>query len=310
MRAGCTDSEFINLFNKLGATQTAKSLNINVRNVHARRRRLENLHGAIPGPQTYTFTDHPGRLKTEIPDGIVVIGSDAHYWPGLISTAHKALIAFCKEFKPKAVIMNGDMLDGASISRHPPIGWETRPSLIEEIDTVKERLTEIVSAVPKSCELYWTLGNHDARFETRLATVAPEYARVHGVHLKDHFPEWIPAWSVWINEKLVVKHRLKGGPHAPHGNTSSSGKSIATGHLHALNVTAYTDYNGTRYGIDTGTLADPFGPQFNDYCEDNPVNWRSGFAICTFKDGQLLWPELVNVIDKDKVQFRGKVHKV
>jgi hypothetical protein len=106
---------------------------------------------------------------------------------------------------------------------------------------------------------------------------------------------------------VVVKHRYKGGIHATHNNTVGSGKTIVTGHLHSLKVTPYADYNGNRFGVDTGTLADPSGPQFVDYLEDNPTNWRSGFAILTFFNGQLLWPELVHDFGNGCIEFRGEV---
>lgn len=258
----------------------------------------------------------PHRIEFEIENGTVLIGSDAHYWPGIISTAHRAFVKACSEMpNVKAVIMNGDVFDGASVSRHPPIGWESSPSVVEEIEACKDRLGEIEAALskqPGKIQKIWTLGNHDARFETRLATVASEYAKVHGVHLKDHFPTWVTAWSVWINDGVVIKHRYKGGIHATHNNTIGAGKTIVTGHLHSLKVTPFTDYNGDRWGVDTGTLAQVGGPQFLDYMEDGPANWRSGFAVLTFVDGRLLWPELVHVIDEAAglVSFRGKVWRV
>jgi len=106
---------------------------------------------------------------------------------------------------------------------------------------------------------------------------------------------------------VVVKHRYKGGIHATHNNTVGSGKTIVTGHLHSLKVTPYSDYNGTRYGVDTGTLADTDGPQFVDYLEDSPTNWRSGFIVLTFKDGELLYPEIVQKFSDNHIQFRGQV---
>ena len=258
----------------------------------------------------------PHRMHIDVDDGIVVVGSDAHYWPGIVSAAHRAFVRFIAE-RPnvKAVILNGDVHDGASTSRHSPIGWETRPSVIQEIEAGQARLAEIQQAAskqPGKVRQIWTLGNHDARFETRLATVAPEYAKVNGVHLKDHFPTWETAWSVWINDDVVVKHRYKGGIHATHNNTVNAGKSIVTGHLHSLKVTPFTDYNGDRWGVDTGTLAQVGGPQFIDYMEDGPANWRSGFAVLTFWNGRLLWPELVHVMDEEAglVSFQGKVWHV
>jgi hypothetical protein len=258
----------------------------------------------------------PHRIYFDVSDGIVAVASDAHYWPGIRSTAHRAFVKFCGEFPNiKAVVMNGDVHDGAQTSRHAPIGWETRPSVIQEIEAGQERLGEIESALSKQSgkvRKIWTLGNHDARFETRLATVAPEYARVHGVHLKDHFPTWDTAWSAWVNDDVVIKHRYKGGIHATHNNAVNSGKTMVTGHLHSLKVTPFTDYNGDRWGVDTGTLAQVGGPQFLDYMEDGPANWRAGFAVLTFWKGRLLWPELVHVIDEEAglVSFQGRVWSV
>lgn len=141
--------------------------------------------------------------------------------------------------------------------------------------------------------------------------MAPELANLKGVHLKDHFEAcWRPAWACWINDDVVVKHRWKGGDHAVWNNTIRAGKTMVTGHLHSLKVTPYSDFNGTRWGVDCGTLADPYGPQFTNYCETNPVNWRSGFAVLTFKDGQLLDPEVVRVRAEGEVVFRGKVIEV
>ena len=59
-----------------------------------------------------------------------------------------------------------------------------------------------------------------------------------------------------------------------------------------------------------GTLADPGGPQFIDYMEDNPANWRSGFIILTFNEGRLLWPEIVSRFDEGVIDFRGELINV
>lgn len=309
----CTEEEFIRLFEELGPLETARRLEMATSTVFARRTRLEKKIGRqITGPDTSGRATrfnikHPKRQLIEIEDGVILVGSDAHYWPGLVSTAHRAFVYFARELKPSFIIKNGDEFDGASISRHPPIGWESLPTVEEEIAVCQERHAEIEAAKPRSCGLYWNLGNHDARFETRLATVAPEFARVNGVHLKDHFPAWTPSWSVWINDSIVVKHRFKGGIHAAHNNVLWSGKTIITGHLHRLGVRPFSDYNGVRFGCETGTMADPYGPQFNDYTEDNPVNWQSGFLVLTFRSGRLMWPEIVHVLSEGLVEFRGEL---
>lgn len=307
-----SEPEFIELISAYGPTGTARHLGISERTVFRRLDRIERSRGqSIPRPDKRKPDpiNVPGRLEWDIEDGVVIVGGDAHYWPGVVTTAHKALVHACKMMKPKAVVMNGDVFDGAGISRHSPIGWESRPTVIQELEACQERLYEIACAAPDA-EKAWPLGNHDARFESRLAQVAPEFAKVKGVHLQDHFPAWAPCWSVWINDSVVIKHRYKGGVHATHNNTASAGKTMVTNHLHSQKVTPYTDYNGDRWGVDTGTLADPFGPQFTHYMEDGPRNWRSGFAVLTFRGGELLQPELVRVLAPGKVDFRGKVWSV
>jgi hypothetical protein len=307
----CSEADFINLIETLGVAGAAVRLDINIRNVNRRKRRIEEKTGRSinpPGSKTPPREAHPSRIQIDIQDGIVLVGSDAHYWPGIISTAHRAFLHFCKEYHPKVVIMNGDMVDGASVSRYPPLNWDHLPTVLEEIETVEERLDEI-RAVSPNAKFLWPLGNHDARFETRLATVAHEFAGLKGFRLKDHFPHWQPCWDIWINNDVVVKHRFKGGVHATHNNTVSAGRTMVTGHLHSLKITPYSDLNGTRWGVDTGTLAEPDGPQF-DYSENNPRNHRSGFVMLTFKEGELLWPELISVKREGAVDFRGELIEV
>ena len=58
--------------------------------------------------------------------------------------------------------------------------------------------------------------------------------------------------------------------------------------------------------LDTGCVADIYGPQF-EYLENNPRNWISAFGVFTFKDGNLLFPELVTKWDENRIQFRGQI---
>lgn len=302
-----------------GVQPAARMFGITKRTAQIRRRQIERRTGEAiisairPGnPERIGYkprTPVPGRIQLDIDDGVVLIGSDCHYWPGDPSLMHRAFVRFCKELTPKIVIMNGDVVDLGQISRHPPIGWTKLPTVAEEITTAQERLGEIEAAAFRAHKI-WTLGNHDGRYETRLATVAKEFAAVHGTSLKDHFPLWEPCWSVFINEDVVVKHRFKGGMHATHNNAVNSGRSMITGHLHSAKVTPFTDYNGTRYGVDTGCIADPSHRAFVDYTEDGPKNWRDSFCVLIFHGGRLLPPELISRWDDDSIVFRGEIIRV
>lgn len=313
------DREFARLYSEIGLSQLSARLGIGERNLLKRRAGVERRLGirikapnSRKGPiifQEVRGVQYPGRIEIDIKNGMCLVGSDCHYWPGEPSLMHRAFVHFCKELKPNTVILNGDVIDACSISRHPPIGWESQPSIQEEIEGAQARLAEIERAAGKARKI-WPLGNHDSRFETKLATVAPEYAKIAGVHLRDHFPLWEPCWSVFINKDVVVKHRFKGGIHAPRNNTLNSGRTTVTGHLHSQKVMPLTDYNGTRYGVDTGCIADPSHKAFVDYTEDNAKDWRDGFVVLTFLNGELLPPELVSRWSSTQVVFRGKIIKV
>jgi hypothetical protein len=310
-KPACTQDEFLALWKKHkgNADDIAAALGLrSPRAVFERRKHIEKTEGVVLRAglrESVTKLKRKPRLQTSIKNGVCIVASDCHYWPGEPSTAHRALVKFIIELRPHVVVLNGDVFDGATISRWERIGWDSRPTVEEELAACDARLAEIEDAA-KGAERYWPLGNHDARYETYLAKHAPQYEGVRFTSLKQHYPKWKPCWSLFLND-TVIKHRFKGGIHATHNNTVWAGKSIVTGHLHSLKVTPFSDFNGTRYGVDTGTLADPYGEQFVDYTEDNAKNWRSGFAVLTYWNGRLLLPELVQVAEEGKVEFRGKV---
>jgi hypothetical protein len=314
-----SDQEFVELWNTYeSGSAMAKAVGMDLRNILRRKSNLEarygiTLHQKSNVVKMIAKPANSARKELGIENGVVLVFSDAHFWPGIHTTAYKGLLWAIKEFQPKAVIANGDIFDGASISRYPRIGWDSTPSVIQELKACEIALGEIEDTAKKArsnVKLVFTLGNHDARFETRLAANAPQYEFVKGFTLKDHFPTWDPCWSCWPTENVAVKHRWKGGVHATHNNTVNAGVTIVTGHLHSLKVTPFADYNGNRFGVDTGTLAEPGGPQFMNYLEDSPTNWRSGFAVLTFHEGKLLWPELVHKWSENQIEFRGKVYDV
>jgi len=307
-----TDEEFIELWNiHKSPSKIAKIMQATDRAVYKRRKALAKRYNIALETHKEVRTWSPPKPKSElgIENGTVIVFSDAHFWPGLRSTAFQGLLWAIEKLQPKAVICNGDAFDGASISRHPPLGWGRTPSVIDELNACKEMLGEISDLTKKvrhNAKLIYTMGNHDARFEMRLAANAPQYVQTPGFKLSDHFPEWEFCMSTWVTKDLIVKHRYKSGVHAAHNNTVNAGKSIVTGHLHSLKVTPFADYCGNRFGVDTGTLAETDGPQF-DYAEENPQNHRSGFAVLTIKDGELLWPELIHKWKAGQVEFRGEV---
>lgn len=307
-----TDEDFMEMFEQLGGAEMSRQTDYTERRIHQRRRALEKQYGITlnpPGKGQTIEVERTARREHFMDDGSILIFSDAHYWPQLIPTIHMAICEVAQEVKPELIIANGDIFDGAMMSRHAKINWEETPAPVDEIYACQARLGEIENASPKS-RMIWTLGNHDARFESYIANNVPELAKVHGVHLKDHFPKWETAWSCWVNDKIVIKHRWHGGVHAAWNNVLKSGKTFVSGHTHQLNIRPFVDYNGLRYGIEGGTCSEPNGPQYMAYTEDNPKNWVSSAILLTIKKGVLLPPEPILRIDRDLYAFRGELRKV
>ena len=301
------DEVFIEAFKRLKSPQrVSEELGLTIRAVYSRRDTLQEQYSlSLPSedhPCVKTYLPDNRRVaQHEVKNGHVFVASDCHYWPGEETVAHKAFVKLIADIKPQTIILNGDVFDGAQVSRHPPLMGVHTPTPRQEIEACQDRLSEIANA-SKNARKFWTFGNHDTRLFSRLAANTPELTDM--VSLFDYFPGWLTCWRVDINNSAVVKHRWANGLHAVYNNTLRSGRSIVTGHLHQLKVTPWSDYNGRRWGVDSGTLAEPYGDQFT-YTEMNPVNWCSGFAVLTFKDGKLLPPELCEVID-GVAYFRGK----
>ena len=304
------DERIIDALKRLGSpTNVAKELGMDITTVYKRRDRIQKKLGiTLPSfnarQESIVKTSIPDNkriISHEVKDGTVFVASDCHYWPGEVTVAHKAFVALLTEFKPKTIILNGDVFDGSRISRHEPLMGTNPPTPKQEIEACQDRLDEIRNA-SKNARCLWTFGNHDVRLHRYIAVNAPELSDFQ--QLFDYFPGWHTGWRVDINDDVVIKHRWHNGQHATYNNTLKSGRSIVTGHLHKLQVYPWSDYRGRRYGVDTGTLAEPYGEQFT-YTECNPVNWCSGFAVLTFRNGKLLPPELCEVIDGEAF-FRGE----
>ena len=255
------------------------------------------------------------RAMLPIEDGCVMVVSDQHYYPGKApSRSHLASVILAKKLKPYAVIANGDAIDGACISRWPSSSFtdmHNRPTVLAELDEAAARLKDYERLKSVKYRI-WNLGNHDARFETRLAEKVPEYSGVNGFTLKEHYPAWLPAWRTDIcaapdtPAAVIVKHRYKGGMHAGQNNVLWAGTSVVTGHDHMLKAYAISTTTGLHWGIHAGTMAPTDSAQFTHYTEDNPVNWQEGFVFLHFRNGRFTGPELVYVAPDGRVLFRGE----
>lgn len=314
MARSVTDLEFVACLYRHGGSsyKVSEELGIPTQNIQQRRASIEHDLGVeLPRGRVETWKAQAHRtvLNLSMEDGTILIGSDLHAWPDIHSAAMAAFVDFNRRLKPQVVILNGDGLDGAQISRHPRLGWDKRPSPAEEIQALSEYSTTLLRANPNARYIR-TRGNHDSRLETYLSTNAPLVEGLKGTSLADHLPGWEEVMAIWVNgRECFIKHRGKhSGIHATFNEVRRIGTNFVHGHLHAQHVIPYRNAHGDLYGVDLGMLAPVSGPQF-DYTELDVTNWRSGFAVLSFRGGKLLPPQLVTVIDEEggQVSFAGQV---
>lgn len=310
-----SDEEFISAWTAARGSpaEVAKLTGLAIRGVYARRNNLERLHGVDLGsvPKRETVPHHhppmqfERRRRFDVSDGVVVVFSDAHYLPDHSPVAHQALEAIVRRLKPAAIVANGDLVDGDTISRYDPTrGHHRRFTVREELECVKLHLDSLRKVAGKA-RLFWTLGNHDVRLSRFIATRAPELLDMPLTRLDDWFPQWPLSWTVEINAgtagMTVIRHRNQAG--MLHLQAQKAGVHYVHGHLHRLNVHRLPTFNGIRYAVDTGSLADPDSEGF-DYAEGG-IPHAQGFCVLTYRDGRLMPPELVEVID-GRAWFRGE----
>lgn len=307
--------EYVALLYECGgsAYQVAKRTGMTHRAAALRRDFLERALGIeLPRgrPEAWRQQSHRQRIDIAIEDGVILAGSDAHCWDASLNgTAQAAFVDFNRRIKPAIVVLNGDGLDGAKISRHSRIGWDQRPTVKAELDALGEFLEEVRKANPNA-KYYYTLGNHSLRYETYLSSNAPEVEGLKGTTLAEYIPGWTVCMALMFNGNFMMKHRHKSGIHNAWQNVRDAGIHIATGHTHRQVVRPWSNFGGTWYGVDLGMLAPVNGPQF-DYCEQGTTgltDWRSGFGVFTTKNANLMPPDLATVTNEEEgeIYFRGQ----
>jgi hypothetical protein len=242
---------------------------------------------------------YPKIIQVEMAGKKALIGGDAHIWPGPVSAMWQAFCTVAKKVRPECIVLNGDMLDGARVSRHAGVLGSRAPKVSAEIDACHAWL----KMLPLAKHTHWTIGNHDMRVDNYLANNAPELEDYAG-RLRDRFPNWQFSYSVMLND-VEVRHRFRGGIHATWNNALHAGLTIVTNHTHQLQVYAVRNRNGSHWGIETGMLGDPQSPAF-EYTEGAPSRAIEGFVLLTFdEEGHLLPPEFCEMV-RGRPVFRGQ----
>ena len=162
------DEKFIECWNRLGSpTLVGKELKMNPRSALNRRASLEARYGIKL--ETHNSQRDPKKLKKieQTPHNVrrgidvdkvkrVIVFSDAHF-TDTTTTAFRALLMMIDTFKPEVIICNGDAFDGQVLSRFPSINYDQKPTVLEELNSCRWHLDEIVKHKPAGCRFVWCL---------------------------------------------------------------------------------------------------------------------------------------------------------
>lgn len=248
---------------------------------------------------------------------LVVICGDQHA-PEHDKVFHAKFLAWLRENQPSRMIVLGDLLENADISR-----WEDhdgQATAKESMEAGYYLLRDYIEAAP-DMEITWLEGNHDERLEKYQRQNAPKTAKVtrvgetqpvmsipHIMHLDELRVEYVtgyPLSKVILTERLAVIHGKivkKGAGATALANLEKRGYSVVSGHTHRAGVVFKTvldidDEPSTLLAAETGTMKE-IKPEVFDEAPDHQnafvtaVLWKDGqfhLEPAIYAGGNLRW---------------------
>lgn len=117
-------------------------------------------------PESYANEYTPFEIK----QSRILIISDLHF-PYQNNEAITLALDYGKEKKVDCILINGDLIDFATISRHEK-DWRSR-NVVQEFEAVKSFFKTLRDHFPQT-KIVYKYGNHDERYEKYLYAKAPE----------------------------------------------------------------------------------------------------------------------------------------
>ncbi len=203
----------------------------------------------------------------------------------------------CKEMEPDIVLLNGDMIEGSSISRHPKVPGKVM-SLQAEFDFFKEMIRKLREVCPDA-EIVWTAGNHGLdRLASYLTQVAPGLAGLDSMRIDklaglDEYGVKLAQGGSFVSpkgqEKDVTGIKFHGFYVGYHGTAlgqtpyltelRNSGLSGQSGHVHRAGLAyATTEALGAHSWMSTpSSVVEECG---RSYQRSRSIAWQRGFGVC------------------------------
>lgn len=211
--------------------------------------------------------------------GTWLILSDTHI-PHSNDNAVTQAVREAKRLKVSGILLNGDILDCAEISRHDKT-MESQP-YHTEIAFGVAFIEMLRKEFPKALMVYKS-GNHEDRLDAYICKNAPAFRGLEGfniptlLHLKENKVEWVQDKRIIKLGKLFVAHGHEyngsGGVNPARWLYLRSGDCTIMGHCHR--TSEHHERNISGYNVATWSVGCA--------CDLNPLwcsqnSWNHGFA--------------------------------
>ena len=242
--------------------------------------------------------------------------SDTH-WPHIHQPSWDAFSAWAKDTKPHGVVIGGDFLDFAALSR-----YAQEPGAKQTVaDDIRQFVGEANRLLRYTTHVHVIEGNHDARWYKKiLEPIAQHLPGLVGMSLHeqctfsglDRRIKWHIESLEWRGLQLgnmILRHGDKQTPRFGSANPARAalvrtlGRSQVFGHTHQVGLVAMGTHADVSVSVANGHMSAD-----HSYSLEN--NWVRGFTILEHdKDAGFVHPYPV-VIRDGRFAWRGRVFGV
>lgn len=192
---------------------------------------------------------------------------------------------YARDYRPHAIVLNGDILDFHEVSSHTKDRHE-QITFEDELSEGRQFLRALRMDHPEAMIAY-CIGNHEDRLQRYLNNHAPELSSMTALALDEILDleasniRWLDGSDRIQMGPLEVAHGSiirKDSGNSVRAHVLRRGGSIVMGHTHRQALVYRTDKHGVHVGIEGGHLSDPEP----GWCRD--PDWQQGFVQVEYDD--------------------------
>ena len=226
----------------------------------------------------------------------------------------RRFLCWLYDYNPTKIILIGDALDFPAVTTKYTVPPAEVGGTLGDIAGFKFQVLQDIRAHSDS-RIYWTLGNHELRFQRYLRENAAEIASFSGLTYSKLFESGKYKLSITddyfnIAPNTIATHseivRKKSG-YTAWGNMERWGCSVVHGHSHRAALVFHTDHRRDIFGMEVGHMIDVEHMKKDLGWFKGTPDWQQAFGIIESK-GQHVQPTLIKMA-KDGFYVGGRRYK-